>query len=491
MLTRGTAGCLIAVSCILILAAPGAAAEKGSSAIPAKLAVTPLKIRTATIQLSEQDSKNIVNTFSGLFGRQMERLLKEQGRFLKVASISEQALPSSASVAEIAQAGREAEADVVLDASVMEFAGTIEYGFKPALRESLAIEVVLYEAATSRRLWHGKEVVELSKGAPVTSWSNDRIEKGYLSLAEEETFPKAFSALLSKIGTDLADYKPPVVDRLTAAAAADFIADVDRVPRTAKDVKRNAFAVVIGIENYRDLPAAEFTARDARVMKEYLIRVMGFPQENVVTLLNERATRSDIEGYVGSWLKKSSGRNSHVVVYYAGHGSPNPVTGEPYLIPYDGNPAFLDASAVPLKRLYQMLGTLEARDVLLIMDSCFSGSGGRSVMAKGGRPIAIEVENPMLASKNIVVLSASRGSEISSSYPEKRHGLFTYFLLKGLQGEADLTGDKTISIDELYNYVMPQVKRVARESMREQTPTCTPDIDLLGARAREPLATCK
>jgi uncharacterized caspase-like protein len=162
-----------------------------------------------------------------------------------------------------------------------------------------------------------------------------------------------------------------------------------------------------------------------------------------------------------------------------------------FLIPYDGNPAFLEASAVPLKRLYQMLAELEAKDVLLIMDSCFSGSGGRSVMAKGGRPIAISVENPMLASKNIVVLSASKGTEISSSYAEKRHGLFTYFLLKGLQGEADLTGDKTINIEKLYNYVTPQVKKVARENNREQTPTVTPDIDMLGARARQPIATLK
>jgi hypothetical protein len=296
---------------------------------------------------------------------------------------------------------------------------------------------------------------------------------------------------LGKVGTDLADYKPPVVEKLSAAAAADFISDVDRVPRSAKEIKKNAFAVVIGIENYRDLPAAEFTTRDARTMKEYLVRVMGFPAENVIALLNERATRGDIEGYVGSWLKKSAGRSSQVVVYYAGHGAPNPVTGEPFLIPYDGNPAFLEASAVPLKRLYQMLAELQAKDVLLIMDSCFSGSGGRSVMAKGGRPIAISVENPMLASKNIVVLSASKGSEISSSYPEKRHGLFTYFLLKGLQGEADLTGDKTISIEKLYNYVTPQVKKVARESLREQTPTVTPDIEMLGARARQPIATLK
>ncbi len=491
MSNRGTFSRIAVLLLLLAGAAAGNAAEKSGPGIPAKLAVSPLKVRAATIQLSEQNTKSVAGAVSGIFARQMERLLGEKGKFLKVSVISEQAVPSSASAAELSQAGRELEADLVLDGSVAEFSGTIDFGFRPALNEHLEIEIVLYETATGRRLWHGKESVDVRTAAPVTSWSNDRVEKKYLSIAAEETFPKAFSALVAKIGTDLADYKPPVVEKLSAAAAADFIADVDRVPRSAKTVNKNAFAVVIGIENYRDLQAAEFTTRDAKTMKEYLIRVMGFPPENVVTLLNERATRGDIEGYVGSWLKKSAGRGSQVVVYYAGHGSPNPLTGEPYLIPYDGNPAFLEASAVPLKRLYQMLGALEAKDVLLIMDSCFSGGGGRSVMAKGGRPITLQIENPALASKNIVVLTASKGSEISSSYPEKRHGLFTYFLLKGLQGEADITGDKTISIEEIYHYIVPQVKKVAREGMREQSPTCTPDIEMLGARARQPIATLK
>ncbi|MBI3398172.1 MAG: caspase family protein, partial [Deltaproteobacteria bacterium] len=243
----------------------------------------------------------------------------------------------------------------------------------------------------------------------------------------------------------------------------------------------------IGIENYRDLPQAEFAVRDAKITKEYLIRVMGFPEENIVSLLNERATKGDIEGYMGTWLKNNVERDSAVFIYYAGHGAPNPLTGEAFIIPFDGNPAFPEATGIPLKNLYQKLADLNVKETFVVMDSCFSGGGGRSVMAKVGRPMAISVENPVLASGNVVVMTAASGTEISSSYPEKRHGLFTYFFLKGLQGDADFNGDKTVSLAELYNYVTPQVKKIAKERQMEQTPVLLPGIDLLGDKATLPL----
>jgi len=356
------------------------------------------------------------------------------------------------------------------------------------MKQNLVMEVVLYETATNKRLWHGRTSVDQVMRIRPNSWDDAMTKKRHFAMLVEQTIPAAFAELTSTIGADMAAYKPPVAEKVLAAVD-DFVVDVDQVPRTATAEKKNSFAVVIGIENYRDLHAADYTTRDAKMVKEYLIRVMGFPQENIITLLNERATRGDIEGYIGTWLRKNTDNQSSVFIYYAGHGAPNPVTGEPFLIPYDGNPAFLEASALPVKKLYQMLSDLPAKDIFLVMDSCFSGGGGRSVMAKGGRPIAISVENPMLAKKNIVVMTASKGTEVSSSYPEKKHGLFTYFFLKGLQGEADITGDKTINIEKLYNYIAPNVKKIARQNDREQTPTITPDLDLLGSIVRVPLAT--
>lgn len=470
-----------------VLSVPAFSASK-TAAIPAKLAVVPVKVQPImNVEMKTSDDKNISSKLPALLSATMEKSIQGKGTFLKVVAISDRALPSSASIAELAQAGRDVEADIVLEGRVLEFEGKIDYGFKTSLKEHMLVELVIYETATGKRLWHGRETVDKERNAPLNAWSDEMVEKKYITMAAEETLPAVLEALLTKIGVDMADYKPSVAEKV-AVAAADFTSDVDRVPRFSTAIKQNSFAVVIGIEAYRDLAAAEFTVRDAKMMKEYLVRVLGFPQENVITLLNERATRGDIEGYIGTWLKNSVEKNSSVFVYYAGHGAPNPVTGEPYIIPYDGNPAFLEASAIPLKKVYEMLAGLDVKEILVVMDSCFSGGGGRSVMAKGGRPIAVSVENPLLVSKNIIVMSASKGTEISSSYPEKRHGLFTYFLLKGLQGEADITGDKTINVEKLYNYITPKVKKVARDNNREQTPMITPDLEMLGNRARQPIA---
>jgi hypothetical protein len=74
------------------------------------------------------------------------------------------------------------------------------------------------------------------------------------------------------------------------------------------------------------------------------------------------------------------------------------------------------------------------------------------------------------ATRNVTVFSASSGSEISSAWPEKKHGLFSYFLMKGMRGEADANKDKQITVGELGDYVKENVSDMAGMLDREQTP---------------------
>ena len=76
----------------------------------------------------------------------------------------------------------------------------------------------------------------------------------------------------------------------------------------------------------------------------------------------------------------------------------------------------------------------------------------------------------MLASENMIVFAAASGSQISSSYPEKKHGLFTYFLLKALRGDADEDGDGVVTVEEAEAYIVENVGRTAGQLDREQTP---------------------
>jgi uncharacterized caspase-like protein len=266
------------------------------------------------------------------------------------------------------------------------------------------------------------------------------------------------------------------------------VSDVDE-PAATRSVKQNRFAIVVGIEQYRGkLPKADFAAHDAKVMGAYLSKTMGFSEENVAVLVNEQATKTDLEKYIEHWLPNRVEKDSTVFVYYSGHGAPNPKTGDAYLVPYDGDPTFVDATGYPLKRLYENLGKLPAKEVVVLLDSCFSGAGGRSVIAKGMRPMVLSVENPVLASGKTVVLAASKGDQVSSTYDQKGHGLLTYFFLKGLRGEADANQDGSVDLAEVYDYLKPQVERTARrEFNNDQTPQLigSPGLPAKGVRLVE------
>jgi len=248
--------------------------------------------------------------------------------------------------------------------------------------------------------------------------------------------------------------------------------DVDEVPLIKTKANKNSYAIVIGIENYRQkLPKADYAVADAKTVTEYLTKVMGYPEENVVTLTNDRASLTDFIKYFEKWLPNNVEKDSSVFIYYSGHGAPNTKTGDAYLVPYDGDPSFIEQTGYPLKKLYESLNKLQAKEIIVALDSCFSGAGGKSVIAKGARPLVMNLEQDIKLSKNMTVLSASSGEQTSSTYDEKGHGLFTYFMLKGIKNEDVTRQDGSIKMDDLFGYIKPQVERIARKQYNnEQTP---------------------
>lgn len=292
---------------------------------------------------------------------------------------------------------------------------------------------------------------------------------------------KAEAVQLSRTG-------PPVVVSIKPGATVPLVSssDVDVPPRLSSNPKVNAYAVVIGIEQYRQgLPTADFAVRDAQVMRDYLTKGMGYAEENVAVLVNDRAAKADIEKYIEHWLPNRIEQDASVFVYFSGHGAPNSKTSDAYLVPYDGDPTFTEATGYPLKRLYEHLAKLPAKEVVVVLDSCFSGAGGRSVIAKGVRPMVLSVENPVLAGSNTVVLAASSGGQVSSTYAQQGHGLLTYYFLKGLQGAADYNKDGAIDLTEVFAYLRPQVERTARRDFNnDQTPQLVGSTEMLKRSVR-------
>jgi len=257
-----------------------------------------------------------------------------------------------------------------------------------------------------------------------------------------------------------------------SSTPAAIKSDIDEIPPTNVKPNKNAYAIVIGIENYRQkLPRVDFATQDARLVADYVMKTMGYPEENVITLLNDHASNVDLAKYFEKWLVNNVEKDDTVFVYYSGHGAPNTRTGDAYLVPYDGDPSFIDQTGYSLKRMYGALGKLPAKEIIVALDSCFSGAGGRSVLAEGARPLVMNLQSSVALPKNITVIAAAAGDQISSTYKDKGHGLFTYFLLKGIRNEDIVNPDGSLDISNLFSYIKPRVERIARKKYNnEQTP---------------------
>lgn len=239
------------------------------------------------------------------------------------------------------------------------------------------------------------------------------------------------------------------------------------------------YAVVVGVDRYKSLPDAEFAESDARDMTAAL-EALGVPEENVVVLSGARATLSEVSKYVEEWLPRRVSKDSRVYFYFSGHGAPDVSDGTAYLMPWDADAAFVKSTGFPLSRLYQALGELHVTSVVAVIDACFSGAGGRSVLAPGLRPL-VTVRLPKSPPPRVAVLAAAESEEVAGSLPERGHGLFSYYVLKGLSGAADAKDAGHLTLRQLHAYVRKHVILDARRQNREQTPTLTapnPSLEL-------------
>ncbi len=235
---------------------------------------------------------------------------------------------------------------------------------------------------------------------------------------------------------------------------------------------KNAYAIVIGVEQYRQkLPKADFATHDAQAMTEALTKVMGYPAENVITLINDQATNADLAKYIEKWLLKQAKIGSTVFIYFSGLGTSNPETGDVFLIPYDGDPSFIDQTGYSLKRMSDALRKLPAKEIIVVLDSCFSGAGGKSVLVEGARPHTVNLQKSLVLSKDMTILAAASGDQACSSYQAKGQSLFTYYLLRGIHDEDVMRPDGSLDIRDLFGYTRPQVERIARKKNNSaQTP---------------------
>lgn len=243
---------------------------------------------------------------------------------------------------------------------------------------------------------------------------------------------------------------------------------LDKPTQPAPVTVPRSYALVVGISQYKNLPASgqlQFPERDAEAIYTELISAEGgqFPAENVHKLIGARATLANLRAELEGWLPSVAKDDDRVLIYFAGHGFVS--EGKAYLAPADIDLKNITATAYPMDTLGSVIGSkIHARWKVLLTDSCHSGA----ITPEADR---VQVNHSLLdLNRSLFSLTASRDREVSYESPKwgGGHGVFTYYVIKGMEGEADTDGDGQVTADELADYVHTNVRNDTKE---QQNPT--------------------
>jgi tetratricopeptide (TPR) repeat protein len=219
-----------------------------------------------------------------------------------------------------------------------------------------------------------------------------------------------------------------------------------------------SYALVVGIATYKNLPATaqlHFPGRDAQSIYTTLISEQGgeFPANHVHMLTDSQATLANVSHELDTWLPSVTAPDDRVLIYFAGHGFISGGSG--YLAPYDIDLHNIAGTAIPMETLGKLIGTkIKGKWKVLITDACHSGAITPETDPKQLNQLLLDVN------QSIFSLTASRDREQSFESQDwgGGHGIFTYYVVQGLQGAADTNGDGVVTADELAEYVHTNVR---------------------------------
>jgi uncharacterized caspase-like protein len=145
------------------------------------------------------------------------------------------------------------------------------------------------------------------------------------------------------------------------------------------------------------------------------------------------------------------------------------------MLPHGVDRQFLNETAIKQSVLITALQAASPRSVTMFMDACYSGQSrtGETLLASA-RPISIQSKASSFPA-NFNVISASAPDQLASSSPDLKHGVFSYFLMKGMEGEADENKDGNITMAEMQSYLKEYVGKKAMSLNRTQVPQLNGD----------------
>jgi formylglycine-generating enzyme required for sulfatase activity len=260
---------------------------------------------------------------------------------------------------------------------------------------------------------------------------------------------------------------------LTAARGADA---ADEGETDHKAPRR--WALVIGVDKFISASPLTYCSRDALAMKQQLI-VAGFPEDNIILLYDgtdrreaipfqsniERALENLFVGELqldGTRSEPLVRRGDTIVIVFSGHGMH--VDGRSYLCPADGHWA-RRGSLIGLEQVFQMLANSPAAAKLMIMDACRNDPRPPAARPAASGELARSLKDPP---KGIWVLSSCAPGQRSWENHQLGHAVFFYYVLEGLRGAADGSGNRRVSVSELYEYTLERTEHFVRQRENEQ-----------------------
>ena len=279
---------------------------------------------------------------------------------------------------------------------------------------------------------------------------------------------------------------PPSVIKFTWPAVSYATENMD-VTLAAKPARPTAFsrrwAVVIGVSNYQDtrIPSLRYASTDAQAFYDWAVSPSGgkYAPSRVKLLVNKQATCKNIKDALFVWLKQALAEDT-VTIYFAGHGSPESPDSPKnlFLLPCDTQYDSIATTGFPMWDVETALKRyIKAKKVVVIADACHSGGVGQSfdIARRTNRglkvnPISSGIQNLSQVGDGVCVISASDEKQYSQESKDwgGGHGVFTYFLLKGLKGNADYNKDASVTLGELTSYLSQEVRRATKNA---QSPT--------------------
>ena len=283
-----------------------------------------------------------------------------------------------------------------------------------------------------------------------------------------------------KIITDQKEGSVISHDKDIAHAGGQFIRGILPPKKYFEDQHIQRYAVVVGISDYKDpkIPDLKYADADAQAFYDFITSPIGgnFNKDNVLLLKNEQATLKNVKLAITNFLKKAIDTD-FVVIFMACHGEPEPDRpNNIYLLMHDSELDSLSATAYHMENVNtDMKRYISAKRLIFFADACHSAGLSEGGVGTRGFSNTVNIALSELKStrEGWGILSASRAGEVSmeSSQWGGGHGAFTYYLLEGMKGKADVEGNKNgiVTLAETFDFLEEKVKRATQNAQHPDT----------------------